>query len=239
MWMNSRLPTLFRNLDRSADANANRRHGRRRIDRFVSKLRRDPRYEKETSMTPRYTKALTLAARAHEGQVRKGTTIPYITHPVAVAGLVAQYNGDEDQQIAALLHDVLEDAGPQFAAAIEAEFGERVLRIVEGCTDGVPDATGKKGPWAQRKESYLAHLVLAPDETLLVSACDKLNNARAILDDLHEVGGAAFERFTAKKEGTLWYYAELARVFDTRGSIVAPMLSLTVAEIARLAHEAD
>lgn len=190
-------------------------------------------------MTPRYTKALTLAARAHEGQVRKGTTIPYVTHPVAVAGLVAQFGGDEDQQIAALLHDVLEDGGPHFAPAIEAEFGERVLRIVEGCTDGVPDASGKKAPWAQRKESYLAHLARASEDILLVSACDKLSNARAILDDLHEVGSVVFERFTAKKEGTLWYYAELARVFDTRGSIVAPMLSLAVAEIERLAHASD
>ena len=109
-------------------------------------------------MTPRFTKAISLAARAHEGQNRKGTPIPYITHPVAVAGLVAQFGGDEDQQIAALLHDVLEDGGPQFAAEIEREFGTRVLTIVEGCTDGVPDATGQKSPWAVRKQAYITHL---------------------------------------------------------------------------------
>ncbi len=81
-------------------------------------------------MTPRFTQAITLAAKAHEGQLRKGTAIPYITHPVAVAALVAQYGGDEDQQIAALLHDVLEDGGPQYAAQIGEQFGPRVLAMV-------------------------------------------------------------------------------------------------------------
>jgi (p)ppGpp synthase/HD superfamily hydrolase len=186
-------------------------------------------------MTPRYTAALNLAARAHEGQPRKGTPIPYITHPVAVAGLVAQYGGDEDQQLAALLHDVLEDGGPQFAPEIETKFGERVLAMVQGCTDGTPDANGQKAPWAQRKRDYLAHLAAAPDDTLLVSACDKLSNARAILDDLVTVGPAVFERFTAKRDGTLWYYNELAKVFTARRSPVAVALNATVTEIERLA----
>jgi len=188
-------------------------------------------------MTPRFTAALALAARAHEGQARKCTVIPYITHPVAVAGLVAHYGGDEDQQIAALLHDVLEDAGPEFLPEIRNRFGDRVLRIVVECTDGMPDASGQKAPWAQRKESYLAHLARVGDDTLLVSACDKLSNARAILDDLHEVGTAVYERFTAKKEGTLWYYTELARIVETRHSPVAPMLTLAVMELQQLSHD--
>lgn len=148
-------------------------------------------------MTPRFTRAIALAARAHEGQARKGTPIPYITHPVAVAGLVAQYGGDEDQQIAALLHDVLEDGGPQYAAEIEKEFGPRVLSIVEGCTDGTPDAAGEKAPWADRKKAYLEHLAAAGEDVWMVSGCDKLSNARAILDDLVAIGPAVFERFTA------------------------------------------
>ncbi|MGR0114164.1 HD domain-containing protein [Ralstonia pseudosolanacearum] len=186
-------------------------------------------------MTPRFTAALSLAARAHEGQARKGTPIPYITHPVAVAGLVAQYGGDEDQQIAALLHDALEDGGAQFAPEILEGFGARVLSMVEGCTDGVPDASGQKGPWWERKRAYLAHLATLPNEILLVSACDKLSNARAILDDLVTVGHAIFERFTTKKEGTLWYYTELAKVFTARQSPVAETLNATVAELCRLA----
>lgn len=185
-------------------------------------------------MTPRYTKAISLAAAAHEGQARKGTGIPYITHPVAVAGLVARYGGDEDQQIAALLHDVLEDGGPHWAPEIDREFGRRVLAIVEGCTDGVPDATGEKAPWSERKQAYLKHLTEAADEVLLVSGCDKLSNAQAILDDLLAIGPAVFERFTAKKEGTLWYYSELAATFSRRGTPMAGALTATVAEIKRL-----
>ena len=188
-------------------------------------------------MTPRFTQAISLAARAHEGQNRKGTPIPYITHPVAVAGLVAQFGGDEDQQIAALLHDVLEDGGPQYAAEIEREFGTRVLSIVEGCTDGVPDATGQKPPWAERKQVYIAHLAKAEVDVLLVSGCDKLSNARAILDDLVAIGPAVFERFTAKKEGTLWYYAELSKIFTEANAPMAKQLTMTVDQIHELAEK--
>ena len=189
-------------------------------------------------MTPRFTKALILAAHAHEGQCRKGGPIPYITHPVAVACLVAQFRGDEDQQIAALLHDVLEDGGPHYAAEIKWKFGTRVLAIVQGCTDGVPDETGQKPPWAERKQAYIAHLANAGADVLLVSGCDKLSNARAVLDDLVAIGPAVFERFKAKKEGTLWYYTEVSRVFTAAQTPMAKQLAQTVAEIRELAEKA-
>jgi len=187
-------------------------------------------------MTPRFNEALALAARAHLGQRRKGSGIPYVTHPVAVAALVARHGGDEDQQIAALLHDVLEDGGPQFAAEIRQQFGARVLAIVEGCTDGVPDAAGQKPPWPERKRAYLQHLAEAPDDTLLVSACDKLSNALSIVEDLAEIGPAVFDRFTAGRDGTLWYYAELARIFTHRESPVAPALAAAVATMRQRGH---
>ena len=179
-------------------------------------------------MTPRYTQAIHFAAVAHEGQRRKGTSIPYIVHPVAVAALVAEYGGDEDQQIAALLHDVLEDGGPHFAPDIERQFGQRVLSIVQACTDGVPDANGVKQPWEIRKRDYLKHLASASDDMLLVSACDKFSNAQAIVADLQTIGWAVFERFTAKRDGTIWYYQELSRVFSERNSPVASALKETV-----------
>jgi len=185
-------------------------------------------------MTSRFAQALALATAAHEGQYRKGTAIPYIVHPVGVAGLVAQFGGDEDQQIAGLLHDVLEDGGPDYEGRI-AGFGERVLRIVVACTDGVPDASGKKPAWEERKRAYLQHLVEADSDTLLVSGCDKLYNARAILDDLTTIGPAVFTRFTAGQTGTLWYYGELAAIFEQRQVPVAGALSRTVSEMARLA----
>jgi (p)ppGpp synthase/HD superfamily hydrolase len=185
-------------------------------------------------MTPRYTEALNMAARVHEGQLRKATSIPYITHPVAVAALVARHGGDEDQQIAALLHDVLEDGGPEHAAEIVERFGSRVLAMVEGCTDGTPDASGQKVEWRERKQAYLQHLADATDDTLMVSGCDKLSNALAIVEDLHRIGSKVFERFNAKQEGTLWYYQELARIFRQRGSVVADELGHAVSEMHRL-----
>lgn len=185
-------------------------------------------------MTPRFTQAITLAATAHEGQLRKGTAIPYITHPVAVAGLVAQYGGDEDQQIAALLHDVLEDGGPQFAAQIGERFGPRVLAMVQACTDGVPDAQGHKAPWTERKRAYLLHLKNASEDALLVSGCDKLNNARAILDDLVTIGPSVFDRFNAKLDGAVWYYEALSHMFTERKAPMAKALADTLLKIKRL-----
>lgn len=173
-------------------------------------------------MTDRFNRALQLAIEAHAGQVRKGTenaaglALPYITHPVAVAALVQRYGGTEDQVIAALLHDVLEDGGPQWARQIRETFGADVLALVEFCTDGLPDETGRKPPWRERKEAYVAHLREADGPGLLVSACDKLANLQAILLDLTEVGDAVWARFTGKKDGTLWYYGALVEAFAGR-----------------------
>ena len=173
-------------------------------------------------MTDRFNRALQLAIEAHAGQVRKGTenaaglALPYITHPVAVAALVQRYGGTEDQVVAALLHDVLEDGGPQWVRPIREAFGAEVLELVEFCTDGLPDETGRKPPWRERKEAYLAHLREAEGPGLLVSASDKLANLQAILLDLTEVGEAVWARFTGKKAGTLWYYSALVEAFAGR-----------------------
>ena len=183
-----------------------------------------------------YAEALAYAAHAHDGQVRKGTTIPYVTHVVAVAELVARFGGDQDQQIGALLHDVLEDCGAWRDVEIGERFGSRVLAIVQACTDGVPDASGRKPDWRGRKEAYLDHLRTAHPDILLVSACDKVHNASSIVADL-QAGVDVFGRFRAGREGTLWYYASLARVFRERlpGSPVARALTSAVASMLRLA----
>src|SRR5699024_4177469 len=112
----------------------------------------------------------------------------YVTHPVAVSELVQQYNGSEDQCIAALLHDVLEDGGPQWAGTIKSAFGESVLSMVEFCTDGTPDSTGRKLPWEKRKKAYLAHLVAGYGPGVLVAACDKLHNLKCIHADWDKAG---------------------------------------------------
>lgn len=164
----------------------------------------------------RFDQALQLATEAHAGQVRKSTDIPYITHPVAVSELIRKYGGDEDQAIAGLLHDVLEDGGPQYREPIKAHFGERVLGMVEACTDGVPDATGNKPPWKARKVAYLEHLSESAGDALLVSACDKLHNMQSILSDRRDIGDKVFDRFTASKAETLWYYGELVATLTDR-----------------------
>ena len=180
---------------------------------------------------------MTLAAAAHATQVRKGSGTPYIAHPLGVASLVLEFGGDEEQAIAGLLHDVIEDGGPEYVEPIRRQFGERVLSMVEACTDGVPDANGEKELWLPRKKRYLEHLAKCSGDAMLVSAADKLYNARAILDDLRDpaVGVAVFDRFRATKAETLWYYQALAAVFTDRECSVARRLSTAMEEIKRLA----
>lgn len=189
-------------------------------------------------LTERIAKALALAVEAHDGQKRKGTSIPYVAHPMAVAAIALDYGATEDQSIAALLHDVLEDGGAHYAPVIRERFGEAVLAIVEGCTDGVPDAQGKKADWQERKQHYLDHLGTAPSDILLVSGSDKLHNARAIVSDLLSVGPKVFDRFTAGRDGTLWYYRQLAGIFSRRNAPMARQLEATVTEMERLAENA-
>lgn len=188
----------------------------------------------------RLAAALAMAHAAHARQKRKGTDIPYISHPMAVASLVLEFGGSEDQAIAALLHDTIEDAGEAYAARIGAKFGPDVLAMVRGCTDGSFENKAaartreqKYAGWRERKVAYLQHLREVPPgaPVLLVSACDKLHNARAILSDLHLLGPSLFERFTGRREGTLWYYHELAGIFADKGVAPSCPLARTVRAI--------
>lgn len=190
---------------------------------------------KKPMLTQRLAQALALALRAHEGQVRKGTQIPYIAHPLGVASIALDLGATEDQAIAALLHDALEDGGPQYEPLIQAQFGDEVLALVQACTDGVPDASGEKADWGERKRAYIAHLAQAPAAVLLVSGADKLHNARAIVGDLITIGPAVFKRFKAGREGTLWYYRALADLFTQRRAPMAAMLETEVRQMERLA----
>jgi GTP pyrophosphokinase len=144
---------------------------------------------------------MVYAACLHAGQTRKRTDRPYIGHLLGVTALVLENGGDEDEAIAALLHDAVEDQGGVITLeAIRRKFGDRVARIVEGCTDSF---TTPKPPWRQRKEDYLARLRTALPDVRLVSAADKLNNAREILRDYRTEGEAVWARFNGGKDGTL------------------------------------
>lgn len=169
--------------------------------------------------TDRFTRALALAHQWHQSQYRKGADppIPYISHLLTVAGIVIEHGGTEDEAIAALLHDSIEDAG-QTVESLTAEFSATVAAIVAACTDDVPGIDrGSVGGWRIRKEGYIAHLTEnhLTSAALLVSCADKLANARSILADLEAIGPAVFERFKGGADGTLWYYRALADRFNT------------------------
>ncbi len=186
-------------------------------------------------MTPseRFQEALLYATHLHTGQVRKGTPVPYIAHLLAVAAIVLEHGGNEDEAIAALLHDAVEDQGGAATREdIRRRFGETVVQIVDGCTDA---ETIPKPPWRPRKEAYLAHLREASPSVRLVSAADKLHNARAILADYRAVGDALWQRFSGGKEGTLWYYRSLVETLREAGTTpLVEELARVVAELERV-----
>ena len=187
-------------------------------------------------LSERIGRALALAVEAHAGQKRKGTEIPYLAHPMGVASIALDHGADEDQAIAALLHDSVEDGGQHFAEIIREQFGDRVADIVEGCTDGVPDASGVKEAWLPRKQRYITHLRQSSEDVLLVSGSDKLHNARAIVEDLLNIGRSVFDRFTATPDQTIWYYETLSEVFTERGTPIAKPLADTVKRMKQLAN---
>lgn len=188
--------------------------------------------------TTRISAAFALAALVHEKQKRKSTDIPYISHPMAVAAQVSVWGGSEDQFIAALLHDVVEDGGAQYMPVIEEHFGKHVLDLVMACSDAAPQRGQPKGAWIERKEKYIANLRSAADEVLLISAADKWHNLASIQADAKRLGEAVFDRFirkdferTDKKKMVLWYYKELLAVYRERNVPVVVELENLLSEI--------
>ena len=186
------------------------------------------------TLTARFPQALVYAAELHKKQVRKGGRVPYVAHLLSVAGIVLEYGGDEEEAIAALLHDAVEDqGGAPIRDEIRSRFGDRVAAIVDGCTDA---DTQPKPPWRQRKEAFVESIPTASPSVLLVAAADKLHNARSILADYREIGEPLWDRFTGRKQGTLWYYRALVDVFRKAGP--APLvdeLDRVVTEVEDLA----
>ncbi len=184
-------------------------------------------------LTSRFEDALVYAARLHATQVRKQTEIPYLSHLLAVTSLVIENGGGEDEAIAALLHDAIEDqGGAQTRVEIARRFGERIAEMVSMLSD---TEVNPKPPWRERKEAYLAHLPQASDAVRLISAADKLHNARTILADYRQYGNHIWRRFRGGRDGTLWYYRSLVEIFTHCGPAqLAAELARTVAELERL-----
>lgn len=184
-----------------------------------------------TMLSERFTAALVYATQLHANQVRKGSGVPYIAHLLGVASITLEYGANEDEAIAALLHDAVEDqGGAATREEIRRRFGDKVTEIVDGCTDA--DAIPKP-PWRKRKEAYIAHIPTASPSVLLVSVADKLYNARSILKDYRVLGESLWERFQGGREGTLWYYRALVDAFKKTGN------AAIVAELERVVSEVE
>jgi (p)ppGpp synthase/HD superfamily hydrolase len=158
------------------------------------------------ALTWQFDTALQLATGLHHQQTRKGGSIPYIAHLMSVCALVLEAGGDEDEAIAALLQDAVEDRGGRSTLdTIRQMFGDRIADTVESCSDSMATNPDEKLPWRLRKDSYLEHLRTANADALIVSAADKLHNAQAILADNRELGGGLWSRFSAPKDDQLWF----------------------------------
>jgi (p)ppGpp synthase/HD superfamily hydrolase len=194
-------------------------------------------------LTDRYKQALQYAAEVHEGHTKKGSDVAYLSHLLSVSALVMENDGDEDEAIAGLLHDSVEDRGDTYRTRCDAKpptgraalkldieklFGARVRDLVMHCTDdeylpeGKPAQKGSAEEWKTRKKHYLARLATQADTgALRVSCADKLHNARAILVDYETLGEEVWQRFrTQSKADQLWYYRNLAQILGRRAAEV-------------------
>lgn len=191
-------------------------------------------------LTERFQRAFAVASEIHARQLRKGTRIPYVAHLMSVAALVLEHGGSEDAAIGGLLHDAVEDSddGAATEGRIRAEFGDHVADTVLGCSDTVGVPGQAKPPWRERKETYLRHLAEARDpDILLVSACDKLHNARSIVADLRIVGQEVWSRFSEPDvSAQLWYYQTLAGSYAGRVPVaLSDEVARVVSEMRALA----
>jgi hypothetical protein len=189
-----------------------------------------------TLLTSRFTRAVDVARVLHGAECRKQTPVTYVCHLLAVAALVLEHGGTEDQAIAALLHDAAEDhGGAARLRMIEAEFGPAVAHLVEACSDSLVADRSDKAPWPERKTAYLVRLEGEPPEAALVSTADKLHNARTVLADYREVGEALWGRFNAAagRDGSVWYYVRMAEILRGRLAGADPLARRLSAELDR------
>jgi (p)ppGpp synthase/HD superfamily hydrolase len=182
-------------------------------------------------LSNRFDDAVQFALAKHRTQLRKGTTIPYVSHLLAVAAIALEYGAGEDEAIAAVLHDTVEDQGGRpVLEQIRERYGDAVAAVVEGCTDS---ETLPKPPWRERKEVYLAHLPRAGKSVHLIAAADKLHNMRAVIRDYRELGDAVWARFNRGSEGILWYHRSVLEILKSAGTVPPGLLG----ELENAVHE--
>lgn len=177
--------------------------------------------------------ALRWSAELHAGDRRKGTRIPYIAHPLAVASIVLELGGSLEEVIAALLHDVVEDCKVPYED-IEQRFGPRVRRLVESATDAPPGSARGAATWHERKERYLKHLETMTEDERRLAIADKVHNARSMLADHGRLGDAFWTKFNAPREDQLWYYGGIVERLRSGGS--EPQVEELAGIVERLAR---
>lgn len=175
-------------------------------------------------LSDRFTRAVDYARTLHIER-RKGSEIPFMAHLLGVASLVMGEAGHvpfavtEDMVIAALLHDTVEDHGGEIRLQdVAHNFGSNVARMVEGLSDTLVEDPNQKEPWEQRKRTYLDRLRTEPADVQLISAADKLYNARAILDDYRKIDAEVWKRFKRGRDLQLGYFDELVTIFEASGA---------------------
>jgi GTP pyrophosphokinase len=183
------------------------------------------------SLGDRYSAAVDYASELHRAQRRKGTGTPYLSHLLSVSALVLEYGGDEDEAIAALLHDAVEDQGGSATLAqIRERFGDRVARIVEGCSEEQWEDRGRH--WQERKDEFIARLAQADGSVRLVVAADKLHNAYSYLRDYEQFGSTVWSRFKNGKQGVIWFLRAAYEALRAHGE--RPILRELDAALARI-----
>lgn len=190
----------------------------------------------------RIAEAAALALELHASQVRKATGVPYASHLFQVCGMVLEDGGDEDEVVAALLHDAAEDQGGRATLAmIRDRFGDRVAEIVAGCSDAMPERGERKAPWRERKEAYMAHLREADASVLRLALADRLQNGRSLLADLAAQGPTVWQHFNAPPADEAWFYRSVLEVCAQRSptSWNLPAFRQVVAQISAAAEKAQ
>jgi (p)ppGpp synthase/HD superfamily hydrolase len=189
------------------------------------------------TLSRRFDDALLFASDLHRTQTRKGSGTPYIAHLMAVAAIALEHGASEDEAIAALLHDAVEDQGGlPVLAEIRARFGDAVAKIVAGCTD--TDQVHKPS-WWPRKERFIERLASAPYSVRLIVAADKLHNVRSVLADYRRLHQDLWSRFTGGKDGTLWFYRAVGDTLRQAAGPDETELNLLLDEIERNVRELE
>jgi (p)ppGpp synthase/HD superfamily hydrolase len=184
----------------------------------------------------RFTEALKYAVQLHAEQVRKVSGEPYLAHLLGVASIALDYGANEDEAIAALLHDAVEDqGGAAVGEEIRKRFGAAVAEIVEGCSDS---DTIPKPPWQERKENFLIKLEHSSESIRLIVAADKLHNARSLLRDYRRHGNSIWTHFKSGRDKTLWYYGRVVEILERSDDLpIVAELGRAVAELERVVAE--